>query len=561
MNKLRILLLLIIFIAFFLRFYKLSEIPNGLYQDETAIGYNAYSILETGKDEHGKTYPVYFKSFGDYKLPVYFYLTSFSVDVFGLNAFAVRFPSAFLGSLAVIVFYFLLKDLTQNKTLALVSAFFLAVNPWHLHFSRAGFEVNIALFFTLVGCWIFIKGIESKRHIYFYPAILAFVLSVYSYNVTRLLSPLILGIFIVFYFAKVSKISKKQLAVFIIFSIVILLPFIYTFFSSGGVSSARGALLTSADVQAESVELRSYLFHSSSLFGKIFFNSWVLLLWYYLRNLASAFSTTFFFVSGSLHGNQGIGNFGAMYLFQIPLCVIGIVSIVRKKVTSLAIFIAWAIVTVLVLSLSKEVPHATRGYFLVIPLTLFSSHGVLAAISWMRSRKEKWVGVVAYTMAIVFIFYNFVYYFTSYYVRFPIYYAKSWRSEDRQLAEYISKNEHNFEKIIIDKKAGFVYTSLLFYAKYPSKQFLETVVREPDDSEGFSNVVSFGKYLYKDIDWTKDYTQGTKILFITTDANKPKDIPSLKTFYYPVRPVVFSLKERIIQYPVEDVAYIVVATP
>ncbi len=89
-----LLVVLILFIGIFLRFFRLGEVPNGLNQDETSIGYNAYSILKTGKDEHGKFMPLYFKSFNDFKLPVYIYLTAASEMIFGVTAFAVRFPSA-----------------------------------------------------------------------------------------------------------------------------------------------------------------------------------------------------------------------------------------------------------------------------------------------------------------------------------------------------------------------------------------------------------------------------------------------------------------------------------
>src|SRR5918999_4071405 len=97
-TKATVLLVLIVSLALFLRVYKLADIPNGLKHDESAIGYNAYAILHTGKDEYGTPYPIYFKSFGDQKLPVYIYLTALSVAAFGLNEFAVRFPSAILGS-------------------------------------------------------------------------------------------------------------------------------------------------------------------------------------------------------------------------------------------------------------------------------------------------------------------------------------------------------------------------------------------------------------------------------------------------------------------------------
>src|SRR3989344_4929450 len=102
-NRFYLFLIFIFILSFLLRFYKLGQIPFGFSQDESAIGYNAYSILQTGKDEYGKFLPVYFKSFGDYKLPVYFYLTALSVKIFNLNEFSVRFSSALLGSVSVVI--------------------------------------------------------------------------------------------------------------------------------------------------------------------------------------------------------------------------------------------------------------------------------------------------------------------------------------------------------------------------------------------------------------------------------------------------------------------------
>ena len=154
-HKYIVLLLLFIFLlAAFLRFYKLGSIPYGFYQDESAIGYNALSILETGKDEYGKSFPLYFKSFGDYKLPIYIYATVGTVALFGLNEFAVRFPSAFFGFLTVIVFYFFVNELTKNKKLSLIATFLLAINPWHLHYNRATFEVSICLFLFVLGTYL-----------------------------------------------------------------------------------------------------------------------------------------------------------------------------------------------------------------------------------------------------------------------------------------------------------------------------------------------------------------------------------------------------------------------
>src|SRR3989344_2523195 len=105
---------LILFIAVFLRFYQLSNIPPSLNWDEVSIGYNAYSIFKTAKDEWGNFLPLSFRAFGDYKLPFYIYLDIPFVFLFGLNELAVRLPSVLSGIGVVILTFFILKELTKS---------------------------------------------------------------------------------------------------------------------------------------------------------------------------------------------------------------------------------------------------------------------------------------------------------------------------------------------------------------------------------------------------------------------------------------------------------------
>src|SRR3990167_7573491 len=95
-NKL-IILTAIILLAAILRLYELDSYPVSLSWDEVAIGYNAYSIAQTGADEYSIKWPILFKSFNDYKLPGYIYLDSIFVKFLGLSGFTVRLPSALLG--------------------------------------------------------------------------------------------------------------------------------------------------------------------------------------------------------------------------------------------------------------------------------------------------------------------------------------------------------------------------------------------------------------------------------------------------------------------------------
>src|SRR3990170_560412 len=152
--KKHILIVLIVALAFFLRIYKISANPSALNWDEVSHGYNAYSILKTGKDEWGKALPIIFRAYGDYKLPVYIYFTTLTEFFFGLNAFAVRLPAVLAGIGTVIFTYLLVKRLF-GFGVALLSSLLVAIEPWTFFLSRGAFEANLALFFIVSGVYFF----------------------------------------------------------------------------------------------------------------------------------------------------------------------------------------------------------------------------------------------------------------------------------------------------------------------------------------------------------------------------------------------------------------------
>lgn len=152
----------IIVFAAILRFYKLDQVPPSLNWDEVAAGYNAYTIWHWGADEYGNRFPITFRSFADDKHPVHIYLTAPFVGIFGLNDFATRASSAFVGVLSVIAIYFLARKFFKSETAGIFSALFLAVSPFHLQFSRGLWETNFALFFFLLALVFFIMELKRK---------------------------------------------------------------------------------------------------------------------------------------------------------------------------------------------------------------------------------------------------------------------------------------------------------------------------------------------------------------------------------------------------------------
>ncbi|MEK7127671.1 MAG: glycosyltransferase family 39 protein, partial [Patescibacteria group bacterium] len=159
--KTKIILILIILLAIVLRFWDLGKNPPGINLDEAAIGYNAYSILKTGRDEYGQLLPLQFRSLDDYKPPLYIYLTVPSVAVFGLNEFSVRLPSAILGVLAVVLTFFLAREMF-NERVAVITALLLAISPWHLQFTRTAYETGSLAFFTTGGLLLFLWGLKKR---------------------------------------------------------------------------------------------------------------------------------------------------------------------------------------------------------------------------------------------------------------------------------------------------------------------------------------------------------------------------------------------------------------
>src|SRR3989344_8441615 len=115
-------MVLVLIIATWLRFFNLGITPGGLYVDEASIGYNAYSLLKTGRDEYGKSFPALIKSYGDFKAPVYTYLLVPVYKFWGLNMTTTRAVSAVAGVMTVAFLYALVKLVTNNGRLGVLSS-------------------------------------------------------------------------------------------------------------------------------------------------------------------------------------------------------------------------------------------------------------------------------------------------------------------------------------------------------------------------------------------------------------------------------------------------------
>lgn len=554
-----LLLILIIALSIFLRFYQLGYIPNGLYPDETAIGYNAFSILINGKDEHGQYLPLYFRSFDDYKFPGYIYSVTLAIKQFGVNDFSVRIPSAFFGVLAVIALYFLIFESSKDKALSLVAAFSLAINPWHTFFSRAGYEVNMATSLMLIGMLFFVLAVKRKNNILFFSlSVISFLAAIYTYNVSRLIAPLLFLTILFIYFKKILKQPKKTLIIPILILFIGIIPMVFTFFTmqtEAGFSTHKDALIIGNVTKADLLQTRSYFVNLPPLIQKIVFNYPFMVIMTYVKNLVSFFSTAFFFVTGSDKPNQNLGGGLAMfYYFEFPLIIAGAYYGLKNRVSCMYPFYYWFLIVFLVASSVIIVPNGTRAYSVVIPLVVFSAYGLTILIKRLNKLKNNLLKYSSFSLVAVVILYSVIFYYLSYFYRMPVEFAIDWRSEDQKAAEYIKSIENKYQKIVFDDSSEFFYTSMLFYSAYsPEKHQKQAVYKQ---SGLVSTLASSGKYEFRKVDWNTEL-KNPDVLYITGKNNVPENINPLKVFTYPTRPVVLYYDRQIGQFPTTDVAYII----
>ena len=201
----------IIILATVLRLFWLDKVPPSLNWDEVSMGYTAYSVSQTGRDEWGEKLPLLFRSYGEWKSAVYIYVLVPFIKVFGLNAWAVRLPSAIAGILAVYLTYLIGRRLYSDKV-GLWAAFFLAVSPWHVLLSRPAFEANVSLTLILAGLYYFLRSSTNYDLRSTILSALFFGLAPHTYNSAKVVVP-----FLAIYLIWQSKLYKnlKYLLVFL----------------------------------------------------------------------------------------------------------------------------------------------------------------------------------------------------------------------------------------------------------------------------------------------------------------------------------------------------------
>lgn len=512
--KNKVLLTLIIILAFALRVFAVDKFPAGFNADEAAIGYNAYSIIKTGKDEYGEILPLAFKSFGDYKPGLYFYFVIPFVATLGLNEWAVRLPSVLLGTGMVLLIYLLAVQIFKNRKVAFFAALFLAINPWAIHFSRGGWETNAATFFITLGVLLLIKGISFNKYLFF--SLISFLVSMYLYQSPRLVVPLlILGSIIIFrkeLFSGVKKHAKTSIIGFVIL-VVLSIPLVLQFTSGGGNARFNGLSIFADTGPANRVnELRGEHADLTNYIPQIFHNKITAYFGNWLGHFLDHYSGDFLFINGDPLVRNKTPEVGQFYLIEALFLIIGLLFLFKFDSKLKYILFLWIIVAPAASSLTYQTPHAVRALSLVVPLTLVMAFGFIKLLDLIKPRK---IRMLAGILLLLILAFEMVHYLESYYIHAPQRYPLSWEYGFSEMVSKLNKYEGDYDKVVITDRYDQPYILTLFYKKYDPSKYQPQAVLSERDKFNFGTVRNFDKYEFHTVN--KDEIDKSKnTLFIVT---------------------------------------------
>ena len=327
----------VLVVAAVVRFPGLHRIPAGLYCDEAAIGYNAYSILETGRDEHGTLLPLFVPSFGvSFKNPVYLYAAIPAIAVFGLDEASLRSTSGAFGIAAVGALY-LLGAALYGQRVGLVAALLLAVSPWHVHFSRVAFELISLPALFVAGLALAARYLgEGGRRRHLVLAAVLFGLTPYAYAVASVFVPAMLFAFALLHRAELRR-RWRDVAVAGAVLAAVLVPFI--------------------------------LFHlleplSMQRFGLIGIvqpgRPWSEVAGHFAANYRQYLSADFLFHHGDPIVRHAVRGYGQNLASLAPWVGLGLAGALRRPRHG-ALLVAWLLAFPVAAALVNETPSATRS--------------------------------------------------------------------------------------------------------------------------------------------------------------------------------------------------------
>lgn len=466
------LLITSLFLGSVLRLISLGNIPQGFTWDEAALGYNAYSILHTGRDEFGKFLPLIFKSFGDYKPGFYVYTAVPSIAIFGLNEFATRLPSALAGILAIYGIYLLVKKLTKHHLpstiydLPSLCALALALSPWHIHFSRGAWEANLFTTLLIFSLYYFVRFLEAE--VSPFPSLILACLSLVTYQAGKMLTPLVFILLIALYwktfFLKTKDTFSQKQNFFFLLPILFFGIWVY-FGSVFGPAGNRLGRLSIFTYKPAFSETTKKIDNNNSISLSLFHNNTQLTAKLIASRYLYYFSPEVLFYEGTRVSEMGhLPRSGMLNHLEFIWLALGLVFLAKNsKENWTKVILGLALVSPLPASLTLAEFSTFRSLFFVVPLAIISGCGMYYLLN-----RSKLVFALVGTVYLLFT----VYIFDLYFVHGKFVFPKEYLYGYRQAFQLINENPNS--RVVFTDVLGQPYIYYLFYTKFNPSEYQKT---------------------------------------------------------------------------------------
>jgi len=462
-----------------------SDIPSGFHADEAAYGYNAYSVLKTGRDEYGRFMPLIFESFGDSKAAVYSYLTIPWVAIFGLTEFAVRLPSVIFGVLFVLLTYLLVLRFSGDKRLSAIATLLAAISPLGIELSRVQSDPLVCIVFFYLALFLWFIWLEKRKGMYIVFMLIAIFLSFLTYTVTRLFA---IPFFVLFasMFWKSYNAQAKRMFVIICFIVLGAIISLSVGFAGGRFSQIN--VFSSQDVQLVlDEEIREDgVAGKSSIEARIVHNKPIAYARYMLINFASYLSSDFLFFQSEQPRREQIPHMGVLLLIECPFLLIGIYQSFKKKLRYGILSVFWFLLVPATLSIiSGETPNIHRFFLAMLPIHILVGLGVLAVTKAFTQMQRS---IVVLGIAGLFLL-NVGYFFHQLFVHQPTHFPYYRGYAYKELVQKLPLYYDNYEHVVVTKGNESPYIYILFFGLYDPTLYQQSGSHRDLDYQGFDKYV------------------------------------------------------------------------
>lgn len=437
-----------------------------MYGDELTIVYDSYSLLKTGMDQTGEKFPLTFKM-GAGRPAGYVYGSIPFVAIFGPTELGVRGLSILSGLGIILLMYFLGRKLLDEKT-GLLASFLTSISMWDIYLSRGGFEAHFGLFLTLLGVVLFLY----KKYILM---ALAFGIAVFTYPTFKLTIPLLL-LFLMLYSGFLNTLKNKM------FFISVLILSVFAGFTIKetyrGVSENRFFnlnILTSTSVKEQMIQkineqrtlstlpenIKPFIYNKPLYYSRVLFEN-------YIENL----SPQFLYLRGDRNPRHNPGEWGMLYLAEIPLLFIGLFFLANNNKKELILIVSWILIVPLATMLLGQT-HALRNDLMLPTFILISAFAI--------SKSSDIFGFFCF----VFIGIQFAAILSTIYYFVPNKFGSFW-SSDARVASVKAINADKNEEVVLSAKIDNIEYAYPVYAKIDPKLVISQYQKWP---KIYSNVI------------------------------------------------------------------------